>query len=204
MNIFKEKLDQIKVMLGLQEVKLAESLLEDGVTKVTADVFEPGNLLSVVSETGETAPAPEGTHTLEDGTKVTVDADGKILSVETPETEEEPAVEVEVEMTEEVIETELAEEAPVEEVPVEDPNAEILNMVKQCMEAIETVATEVGNMKTEMAAYKSKFETMSKTPAAGKIKTFNADGESEKIDPIEAKALAIQKLRGENFFKTNK
>lgn len=197
MNIFKEKLDQIKVMLGLQEVKLAESLLEDGVTKVTADVFEPGNLLSVVSESGETAPAPEGTHKLEDGTKVTVDAEGKILSVEAPEVKE-TKTEVEVEMAEEVIEE---TEVKLEETPVQvDPNAEILNMVKQCMEAIETVATELGNMKTEMAAYKAKFETMSKTPATGKIKTFNAEGETEKVDPIEAKALALQKLKRENFF----
>ena len=97
MNFYQEKINAIKIALGL-EVKMAESVLEDGVTRVAAESFEAGSKLFVVSESGEKAPAPEGTHTLEDGTKVTVDAQGTISEVVAPET----PVEVEIEAAAEV------------------------------------------------------------------------------------------------------
>lgn len=92
MNFYQEKLNQIKIALGVA-VKMADAVLEDGVTKVEAEAFEPGMKIFVVSESGEKAPAPEGTHTTQDGTKVTVDATGTITAVEKPE----PEVEVEIE-----------------------------------------------------------------------------------------------------------
>ena len=92
MNFYQDKLNQIKIALGVA-VKMADAVLEDGVTKVEAEAFEPGMKIFVVSETGEKAPAPEGTHTTQDGTKVTVDATGTITAVEKPE----PKVEVEIE-----------------------------------------------------------------------------------------------------------
>jgi hypothetical protein len=92
MNFYQEKLNQIKIALGVA-VKMADAILEDGVTKVEAEAFEPGMKIFVVSESGEKAPAPEGTHTTQDGVKVTVDATGTITAVEKPE----PEVEVEIE-----------------------------------------------------------------------------------------------------------
>jgi hypothetical protein len=96
MNVYKQKLNQIKIALGM-EVKMVSAKLEDGVTVVEAEAFEPGKEIFVVSDSGEKAPAPEGTHTTEDGTKVTVDANGKIVSVE---------AKAEVEMAEEEVKTE--------------------------------------------------------------------------------------------------
>ena len=178
MNFYQEKINAIKIALGL-EVKMAESVLEDGVTRVAAESFEAGSKLFVVSESGEKAPAPEGTHTLEDGTKVTVDAQGTISEVVNPE----PKVEVEIEAAAEV----PAGEEPAGEVIKE----EMKKMIMQCMEAIEEVAKEVSVVKEEMAAYKSKMEKMSKTPGASKLSTFN----DEPITPTSALDARLEGLK---------
>lgn len=188
MNYLK-KLNQIKVLLGM-EVKMVEAVLEDGVTKVVTESLEPGYDLKVVSESGEEGPAPEGTHTLQDGTKVTVDANGKITLVEKPE------VEVEVEAA--------AEEVPAGEKPAGEPTKseneivkeEMKKMIMQCMEAIEEVAKEVGTIKEEMAAYKSKMEKMSATPASNKISTYNTES-TDPANPIEARLEALARVRQE-------
>ena len=178
MNIYKEKIKLIKIALGL-EVKMAESVLEDGVTRVEAESFEAGSKLFVVSESGEKAPAPEGMHTLEDGTKVTVDAEGTISEVVAPE----PKVEVEIE---------AAAEVPAGEEPAGEPvKEEMKKMIMQCMEAIEEVAKEVSVVKEEMAAYKSKMEKMSKTPGASKLSTFN----DEPITPMSALDSRLEGLK---------
>jgi hypothetical protein len=181
MNFYKEKINAIKIALGL-EVKMAESILEDGVTRVEAESFEAGSKLFVVSESGEKAPAPEGIHTLEDGTKVTVDAEGTISEVMKSETE--PSVEVEIEAA--------AEEVPAGEEPAgQAVKEEMKKMIMQCMEAIEEVAKEVATVKEEMASYKSKMEKMSKTPGASKLSTFN----DEPITPTSALDARLEGLK---------
>ena len=185
MNYYQNKLTQIKIALGL-EVKMAEAVLEDGVTKVEAEAFEPGMKIFVVSEAGEKAPAPEGTHTTQDGIKVTVDAEGTITAVEKPE----PKVEVEVEA------------AVEEEVKMEDKPADVETIIEEKMKemmenvmmAVEEVAKEVGIIKEEMAAYKAKMEKMSKTPAAAKLTTFNKEA-AKAENSIEARMEAIARLK---------
>ena len=182
MNYYQNKLTQIKIALGL-DVKMAEAILEDGDTKVEAEAFEPGMKIFVVSEAGEKAPAPEGTHTTQDGTKVTVDAEGTITAVEKPE----PEVEIEIE---------AAEEGKAK--PAEDVAALIEEKMKDYMEkvmmAVEEVAKEVGVIKEEMAAYKAKMEKMSKTPAANKLTTFNKDAIKAE-NSMEARLEAIARLK---------
>ena len=191
MNFYQQKINAIKIALGM-EVKMAESILEDGVTKVAAESFEAGSKLFVVAESGEQAPAPEGIHTLEDGTKVTVDAEGTITEVIKPE----PAVEVEV--------AAAAEEVPAGEMPAGEPTKseseivkeEMKKMVMQCMEAIEEVAKDVAVVKEEMAAYKSKMEKMSKTPGASKLPTFN----DEPVTPmsiVDARLEGLKTIKAE-------
>lgn len=184
MNFYEQKIHQIKIALGMA-VKMAESVLEDGVTKVEAESFEAGSKLFVVSESGEKAPAPEGIHTLEDGTVVTVDAEGTISEVKKPE----PSVEVEIEAA--------AEEVPAGEEPAGEPTKseseivkdEMKKMIMQCMEAIEEVAKEVAVVKEEMASYKSKMEKMSKTPGASKLPTFNDE-------PVAPMSIVESRLEG--------
>ena len=81
MNFYKTKLNEIKLALGL-EVKMVEATLKDGVTKVETEALEAGSKIFVVSDSDQKAAAPEGVHELEDGTKVTVDAQGTITQVD--------------------------------------------------------------------------------------------------------------------------
>jgi hypothetical protein len=193
MNFYQEKMNQIKVLLGV-EVKMAEALLEDGVTKVEAEAFEPGKKIFVVSETGEKGPAPEGIHTTDDGTKVTVDAEGTITAVEKPE----PEVEVEIEAEAEVPAGEKSAEQPTKtegEITREEREKAIDGVMSSCMMAIEEVVKEIGIVKEEMAAYKSKMEKMSKVPGSAKIPTFN--DEVSTLDPIEARLEGLKTLKAE-------
>jgi hypothetical protein len=199
MNFYEQKLNQIRIALGM-EVKMAEAMLEDGVTKVEAEAFEPGKKIFVVSETGDKGPAPEGIHTTEDGTKVTVDANGTITAVEKPE----PKVEVEIEAAKEGDIIPPTGDAVNEPVKTEGDimKEDMKKMIMQCMEAVEEVAKEVAIVKEEMASYKEKMEKMSATPAATKISTFNANPAEEKESPLDARVDHLRALKAS--FKTNK
>ena len=199
MNFYEEKLNQIRIALGM-EVKMTEAMLEDGVTKVEAEAFEPGKKIFVVSESGEKGPAPEGIHTTEDGTKVTVDAQGTITAVEKPE----PKVEVEVEAAAEGDIIPPTGDAVNEPVKTEGDimKEDMKKMIMQCMEAVEEIAKEVATVKEEMASYREKMEKMSATPAATKISTFNANPSEEKENKIDARVDHLRSLKAS--LKTNK
>ena len=199
MNFYEEKLNQIRIALGM-EVKMTEAMLEDGVTKVEAEAFEPGKKIFVVSESGEKGPAPEGIHTTEDGVKVTVDAQGTITAVEKPE----PKVEVEVEAAAEGDIIPPTGDAVNEPVKTEGDimKEDMKKMIMQCMEAVEEIAKEVATVKEEMASYREKMEKMSATPAATKISTFNANPSEEKESPLDARVDHLRSLKAS--FKTNK
>lgn len=94
-------INEIKTLLGM-EVKLAQMKLEDGVTVIEAEVFEPEAAVFIVN--GEDRIAlPIGEYKLEDGMVLKVEVEGVIASIEMPEEEmpeaetEAPEVEVEVE-----------------------------------------------------------------------------------------------------------
>jgi hypothetical protein len=94
-------INEIKTLLGM-EIKLAQMKLEDGVTVIEAEVFEPEAAVFIVN--GEDRIAlPVGEYKLEDGMVLKVEVEGVIASIEMPEEEapesetEAPEVEVEVE-----------------------------------------------------------------------------------------------------------
>ena len=205
MNFYQEKLNQIKIALGM-EVRMVEATLKDGVTKVMTEALEPGSKIYVVSESGEKAPAPEGIHQLEDGTEVYVDSEGTITQVEAPEKEEE--IEVEIKAAEEKSEIPAGEktaEQPTKSeatITKEEMASAMDTMMEKVMMAIEEVAKEVGSIKEEMASYKSKMEKMSKTPGAAKISTYNTE-DTTSADPMEARLEGLKNLR-EELSKTRK
>ena len=184
MNFYEQQLKRIKIVLGMEkdEVKLAEAVLDDNVTVVRAESFEPGMKIFVVSESGEEAPAPEGVHVTEDGIRVEVDSEGTIVTVEKPEPAAEEveveAAEEKMEVTEEIVETII--EKKIEE------------MMGAVMMVVEEVAKEVSTIKEEMASYKSKMEKMSKTPGATKTSTFNQNASAE--EPASQFQVQMEKL----------
>lgn len=119
------------------EVKLEQMKLEDGVTTVEAEKFEPEYSIGIVTQDG-IVPMPIGDYTLEDGKVLVVAQEGVIAEVKEA-TAEEPEVEVEVEA-----------EAEVEAKP------------KRVVESVskETFFAEIEKLRTELSAIKTENEDL--------------------------------------------
>ena len=174
---YKNKLNQIRIVLGLQ-VKLASAKLKDG-TVVEAEEFVPGAALVVVAEDGSKSPAPAGEHTLEDGSVVLVDESGSIVSLKPLEAAEDVEKVVEEEAKKVKMED---EEGPIDgsepESPVGDAVKEAIaekieEAMKKVMMAMEPLITEIADMKSKMAKMEESYAKFAKTPAASKITTMN-------------------------------
>ena len=174
---YKNKLNQIRVVLGLQ-VKLATAKLKDG-TVVEAEEFVPGAALVVVAEDGSKSPAPAGEHTLEDGTVVLVDESGSIVSLKPLEA----AKDVEKMVEEEAKKVKMEEEegpmdgsepeSPVADAVKEAISEKIEEAMKKVMMAMEPLVTDMAEMKSKMAKMEESYAKFAKAPAAGKITTIN-------------------------------
>ena len=150
--------NQIKELLGM-EVKLAQMKLQDGITIIEAEAFEPEMAVFIVNGE-EKVPMPVGEYLLEDGNVLKVEVEGIIASIEMPE-EEAPEVEVEVETTKK--EEEMATEAAtpkrvVESVTkemffseIEKLRAEIAELKLSKTEVVEAV--ELSNDKIEVLSH---------------------------------------------------
>ena len=110
-----------------------DAKLIDG-TIVRYEKLEVGETLLVIDEAGNELKAPTATHTLEDGTKVTVE-DGIITEVASKE-----------------------EEAPEEEMPIEQPMAAVESVSK---EDFETLKSEVADLKSKFEEFSTTNETLS-------------------------------------------
>ena len=109
----KDTLEKIKTLLSIdnkesKEVKMyAEMILDDGRVVATEDEqFMIGSEVFVVNDDGEASALSAGSYTMEDGAKLTIDDNGKILDMG----EEKEAEDVEAEKEDK---EEMAEEADV-------------------------------------------------------------------------------------------
>ena len=109
----KDTLEKIKTLLSIdnkesKEVKMyAEMILDDGRVVATEDEqFMIGSEVFVVNDDGEASSLAAGSYTMEDGAKLTIDDNGKILDLG----EEKEAEDVEAEKEDK---EEMAEEADV-------------------------------------------------------------------------------------------
>ena len=128
--------NQIKELLGM-EVKLAQMKLQDGVTVIEAEAFEPEMAVFIVNGE-EKVPMPVGEYMLEDGNVLKVEVEGVIASIEMPE-EEAPEVEEEVETTKK--EEEMATEAATPKRVVESVTKEMF------FSEIEKLRAEIAELK---------------------------------------------------------
>lgn len=129
--------NQIKELLGM-EVKLAQMKLQDGVTVIEAEAFEPEQAVFIVNEE-EKVPMPVGEYMLEDGNVLKVEVEGIIASIEMPE-EEMPEVEEEEEATTEK-EQEMTTEAATPKRVVESITKEMF------FSEIEKLRAEIAELK---------------------------------------------------------
>jgi len=151
--------NQIKELLGM-EVKLAQMKLQDGVTVIEAEAFEPEMAVFIVNGEDK-VPMPVGEYILEDGNVLKVDVEGVIASIEMPE-EEQPANEEETpspaeanqEMTTEVTQPKRVVESVTKEMffsEIEKLRAEIAELKLAKIEVKEEV--ELSNENIEVLTH---------------------------------------------------
>ena len=156
-------INEIKTLLGM-EVKLAQMKLQDGVTVIEAEAFEPEMAVFIVNE-DERVPMPVGEYMLEDGNVLKVEVEGIIASIEMP-VEEAPEVEVEVE-TEAPAEQEMTAEAAT-------PKRVVESVTKEMFFA------EIEKLRTEIAELKSvKSETVELSNDKIEVLTHNPEATTE-------------------------
>lgn len=200
-------INTIKAMFSEQEEqKFADYKLADG-TIVRIDELAEGALVQVIEEDGNLMPAPAGEHTLEDGTVITVDDNGAILSIVEPAMEEgmesdkkeEEEVEMsETETAEAEVETEVEAEAEAEveaevetEVEAETPSfdaeakyaelEEAILMMMDKVKELEGLKAEKEELEVQMSALKEENEVLKSTVPAGKAAKFKRIN-PEKVD----------------------
>lgn len=162
-----EILSKIRELLAEDKTQLfAEDVLADGTRIVTeAESFAPGVKVAVLDEEGNPQPAPEGEHTLQNGSVLVVDAEGVLVEIKAPEAPEaEEVVEVEAGKHAFQITPEMVDEikAIVRAVIAEDKAGEAEAAKESAEEAIEEVPAPVAEAITEMAkAVKEQFATIS-------------------------------------------
>lgn len=138
--------------------KFAEATLEDGTTKIYWDGdLGVGTRVFLLDAEGNQIPAPEGSHTTEDGTNVILGAEGEVLEINKPATAEEM-----VEVEEGLI---GATGVPVAHSPISMEEMPVEDLVKAIVEGVNEM---MGSYKDRMSAIEAKLETFSKAPASSK------------------------------------
>ena len=209
----KDTLEKIKTLLSIdnkesKEVKMyAEMILDDGRVVATEDEqFMIGSEVFVVNDDGEASSLAAGTYTMEDGAKLTIDDDGKILDMG----EEKEAEDVEAEKEDK---EEMAEEADVADWKgmeiriknLEDAVADLkadhdkLDMSEETEETVEEEVVEeekvemskdmVTSLVEEIEHLKTKLSEMEETPGA---EGFNHNPEMKtKSDKVDLAKMSI-------------
>jgi hypothetical protein len=154
----KDAIDKIKnlIKFGTVEAKFEQAKLADGTIIQWEDDLGEGTAIMVVGEDGNTMPAPDAVHELEDGTMVTT-VGGLVTKIESKKEEE-------------VIEEEMAAEPS----PEFAKHLEEFKMMVERMTAIEN----------KLAEYESKFSAITET--VKNTETSTSDKFAKVIELVEA------------------
>jgi hypothetical protein len=178
---YKSKKNRVKAALGFQ-VNLAQMKLEDGITIIEAESFEPEFSVGIVTADGVVA-LPVGEYKLEDGKILVVAVEG-IIS------------EIKEEMPEEV----APEEAPEVEVEVE-AEAQAPSP-KRIVESVskETFFAEIEKLRTELSAQISEVKAENEALKAEKeVLEVKLNAQEEGAEPIVQNPEPEQKQEGFTF-----
>ena len=154
---YKSKKNRVKAALGFQ-VNLAQMKLEDGITIIEAESFEPDYSVGIVTADG-IVPLPVGEYKLEDGNILVIEVEGIIKSI-APEAQEKVMPE-QGHPTAEATEPQMEAQAPspkriVESVSKETFFAEIEKLKVEFSAQIE----ELKSVKTELESVKAEKEAL--------------------------------------------
>lgn len=171
-------------IIKVQQI-FVDAKLEDGTQiRVEGDSLVEGAKVVVVTEEGE-MPAPDGVHTLEDGTKVET-KEGVIAMIE--------------EKVEAGYKDKMEEEKPEVEVEVEskDPIQEIVSLLKDMMEK---VSQKMKEMEEKVEEVKADFNKFKSEPAGKKIANGKTDfnkSTNNNDDALQTKLDMIAAFRKNN------
>jgi hypothetical protein len=178
---YKSKKNRVKAALGFQ-VNLAQMKLEDGITIIEAESFEPEFSVGIVTADG-IVPMPVGEYKLEDGKILVVAVEG-IIS------------EIKEEMPEEVA-PEVAPEVEVEvEAEAQAPSP------KRIVESVskETFFAEIEKLRTELSAQISEVKAENEALKAEKeVLEVKLNAQEEGAEPIVQNPEPEQKQEGFTF-----
>jgi len=174
---YKSKKNLIKAALGFQ-VNLAQMKLEDGVTIVEAEAFEPDYSIGIVTADG-IVPLPVGEYTLEDGKILSVKVEGIISEVKDA----------------------MPGEAPMPEAPVEI-NVEADSQAPQPKRVVESVSketffAEIEKLRTELSAQINEVKAENESLKAEKLALeVKLNSQEEGAEPIVQNPEAEVKVQG--------
>ena len=160
------------------EVKLAQMKLEDGVTVIEAEAFEPEMGVFIVNGE-ERVPMPVGEFVLEDGNILKVDVEGVIAAIEMPE-EEMPENEEEVASPAEEVEVEAS-------APVATPKRIVESVSK------EMFFSEIEKLRNEIAELKLSKDKSDEDLKSAEVKEVELSVEPLTHSP-EIKPATVQKF----------
>ena len=140
---YKEIVKKICVALGI-EVKLEQMKLNDGITVIEADSFEPNNEVFIITEDEQRIPMPVGEYVVENGMIVVVTQEGVIAEVKEQEAPKEEVEEVKAPEEEMKKEEKMIDKATVKKT--------VESMVKETFfSEMESLKEENERLKTELA-----------------------------------------------------
>jgi len=174
---YKSKKNLIKAALGFQ-VNLAQMKLDDGVTIVEAEAFEPDYSIGIVTADG-IVPMPVGEYTLEDGKILVVTVEGIIAEIKDA----------------------MPEEAPMPEAPVEI-NVEADSQAPQPKRVVESVSketffAEIEKLRTELSAQINEVKAENESLKAEKLALeVKLNSQEEGAEPIVQNPEAEVKVQG--------
>jgi len=174
---YKSKKNLIKAALGFQ-VNLAQMKLEDGITIVEAEAFEPDYSIGIVTADG-IVPLPVGEYTLEDGKILVVTVEGIISEVKDAMPEEAPMPEAPVNVT-----VEADSQAPQPKKVVESVSKE-------------TFFAEIEKLRTELSAQINEVKAENESLKAEKLELeVKLNSQEEGAEPIVQNPEAEIKVQG--------
>jgi hypothetical protein len=182
---YKNKLNQIKALLSL-EVKLAQMKLEDGITIVEAESFEPEYSIGIVTPDG-IVPMPVGEYELEDGSMVKVEVEGVIASIGPKAEEVGPENEA---APEEVVAPEMEAEASAPQ-----PKRIVESVSKETF-----FESQLAELKAELDALKAENDAL-KLSAQVKEEEVQLASEEEGAEPIAFNPESAIKPEGFRYSK---
>ena len=198
-----DSLKKIKELLKFTKKKTykinmyAEAILDDArVIATDSEQFEIGAEVYVINDEGAVESLSEGIYTMEDGSKIRIDADSMVAGFGE---EEEVVVE---EVTEEVVE-ELAEESVAEDTDWAKTFEEMKDRVAELEKAVfgekaaedtedlnktEMSADIIGQLTTEIESLKSKIVELSEQPASEGVSV----SPNTNTEPVNLSKLSVK------------